>query len=61
MQKAVDLLSWLSNSGKEETGTGKYFAAQDQKNLHDSATDERVQESLLKVCEEISGVSFPKS
>ncbi len=59
MKKAVDLLSWLAVSERKETGTGKYFAAQDRGVAHKSASDEQTQDEFLKICEKISGISFP--
>lgn len=60
MKKAVDMPTWLTVSDRKDTGSGKYYAAQDQKALHKSASDQRVQEEFLRICEEVSGVSFPK-
>jgi len=61
MRKGVDMTTWLAISDRKETGTWNYYAAQDQKTLHKSANNESIQEEFLRICEEISGVSFPKS
>jgi hypothetical protein len=60
MEKATDLLGWLATHEKEGTGIGKYSAAQGQKSLHRAANDEKIQDEFLRICEEISGVPFPK-
>lgn len=60
MEKATDLLGWLATHEKEETGSGKYFAAQGQKSLHRAANDEKIQDEFLRICAEISGVPFPR-
>ena len=60
MEKATDLLGCLATHEKEETGSGKYFAAQGQKSLHRAANDEKIQDEFLRMCAEISGVPFPK-
>ncbi len=60
MKKATELPVWLVTNGREKTGSGKYLAAQDQKTLHKSAHDEKIQDEFLKICEEISGVPFPR-
>jgi hypothetical protein len=59
MKKAAELLSWLATHDRKETGSGKYHVAQHQKSLHKAANDEKVQEELLKICGDISGVPFP--
>jgi hypothetical protein len=61
MKKAVDMLTWLAVSEHKDSGSGNYYAAQDQKSVNKSANNERVQEEFLRICEEVSGVSFPKS
>lgn len=61
MKKAVEMPTWLAISDREDTGSGQYYAAQHQKALHKSANDERIQEELLRICEDITKVSFPKS
>lgn len=50
MEKATELLSWLATHEKEETGSGKYFAAQGQKSLHRAANDEKIQDEFLRIC-----------
>lgn len=61
MKKAIDLVSWLSTKEKEATGTGKYFAANSQRSPHKAAEDKGKQDEFLRICEEMSGVAFPKS
>jgi hypothetical protein len=60
MKKATDLPTWLATNDQKVTGSGKYFVAQDQKSLHKAANDEKIQEEFLRICEEISGVPFPR-
>jgi NAD(P)-dependent dehydrogenase (short-subunit alcohol dehydrogenase family) len=60
MKKAVDLPTWLAGSDRKDIGSGKYYVAQDQKALHKSANDERIQEEFLRICEKVSGIPFPK-
>lgn len=60
MKKATELPTWLATNDQKVTGSGKYFVAQDQKSLHKAANDEKIQEEFLRICEEISGVPFPK-
>lgn len=41
------------------TETGTYWVDSKQKSPKSETTDERKQDELLKICEEVSGVSFP--
>ena len=60
LKKAVDVPTWLATSDRKETGSRKYYVAQDQKALHKSANNECIQEEFLRICEDISEVAFPK-
>ena len=60
MKKAIDLATRLSTSDSKETGSGKYFTTQDSGNVNAAAKDVAKQEQFLKICEELSGVTFPK-
>ncbi|KAE9363301.1 short-chain dehydrogenase/reductase SDR [Stipitochalara longipes BDJ] len=59
MKKAIELPAWLATHEKEETGSGKYLAAQDGKGLHRKANDVGIQEEFMRICAEISRVDFP--
>ena len=58
-KKATELPTWVATHEMEETGSGNYFVAQHQKSLHKAANDEKIQVEFLRICGEISGVSFP--
>ena len=61
LQKADDMLSWLATGDQKEIGSGKYYAAQDgREGAHPRAKEEGIQDELLRICEEISGVKFSK-
>jgi len=60
LKKAIDMPVWLASSGAKEIGTGKLYAAQGSKKLHAKASDGAIQEKFLNICEQISGVAFPK-
>lgn len=60
MKKATELPTWLATHEMKETGSGKYFVAQDQKSVHKAANNEKVQDEFLRICGVISGVPFPK-
>ncbi|TAQ83660.1 hypothetical protein B7494_g8017 [Chlorociboria aeruginascens] len=59
LNKAVETVSWLACADVDEIGSGNYYSAQGSDDVHRAAGDEKIQEQFLKVCEEISGVSFP--
>ena len=60
-KKGAQTPTWLASSEPKETGTGKYYASSGRTQaLHPGAKDERTQEELLKICEKISGVAWPK-
>ena len=59
MKKAWELPAWLATHEREETGSGKYLAAQDGRGVHGKANDVGIQDEFMKICEEISGVKFP--
>jgi len=60
-EKGSELLVKLGEADPKEIGTGQYFGGSGEvRKTHRAATDEKIQEQFLKVCEEISGVPFPK-
>ncbi len=61
MKKAVDLATRLTNVDGKDIGTGKYFTVQDSASVNPAANDLGKQEEFLKICEELSGVRFPKN
>ncbi|PVH78975.1 putative daunorubicin C-13 ketoreductase [Cadophora sp. DSE1049] len=61
LKKADDMLSWLATGDQKDIGSGKYYAAQGgREGAHPRAKDEGIQEEFLKICEQLSGVKFPK-
>lgn len=50
----------LGSGDPKEIGSGGYYSGSGRRNPHQAASDEKVQEEFLKICERISGVSFPK-
>jgi len=60
MKKATELPTWLATHDRKETGSGKFFVAQDHNSLHRAANDEKIQDEFLRICEKISGVPFHK-
>jgi hypothetical protein len=58
--KGAELLIRLGEADPKEIGTGQYFAGSGVRKAHRAASDEKIQEQFLRVCEEISGVAFPK-
>jgi|SRR6185295_6346518 len=61
LQKGYETQAWLAVSHNEEAlVTGHYFYHQRQVNNSTQADDVAAQEKLLKACEAITGVAFPK-
>jgi NAD(P)-dependent dehydrogenase (short-subunit alcohol dehydrogenase family) len=60
MKKATELPARLAASDPKDIGSGKYYVAQHGHALHRAANDQETQDEFLKICENISGVSFPK-
>jgi NAD(P)-dependent dehydrogenase (short-subunit alcohol dehydrogenase family) len=60
MDKAIDLSIRLTGSTSKSEGSGKYFSAQGSIGVHPDASNVEKQEKLLKICEELSGVPFPR-
>lgn len=60
MKKTVDLGLRMANGTMKDLGSGKYFSAQGSGRSHVAAQDVEKQEKLLKICEELSGIPFPK-
>jgi NAD(P)-dependent dehydrogenase (short-subunit alcohol dehydrogenase family) len=61
LQKGYETQSWLAVSNDDKAKvSGFYFYHQQQKHHHPDADDLRNQEKLLQVCEEITGIPFPR-
>lgn len=62
LKKSDDMLIRLATGVAQDIGTGKYYAAQGggRGGQHPAASDQNVQDEFFKICEEISGVEFPK-
>jgi NAD(P)-dependent dehydrogenase (short-subunit alcohol dehydrogenase family) len=61
LKKGYETQVWLatSNEGKARV-SGRYFFHQKEKAHNSEADDVEVQDSFLKICGEITGVSFPE-
>jgi NAD(P)-dependent dehydrogenase (short-subunit alcohol dehydrogenase family) len=60
LQKGYETQVWLAVSNDEGARiTGKYFFHQKQVRSNPEAEDLQLQERLLKVCEEMTGIEFP--
>jgi NAD(P)-dependent dehydrogenase (short-subunit alcohol dehydrogenase family) len=61
LQKGYETQVWLASSNdKEALVTGKYFFHQKQSRYHNDADNIMLQNQLIALCEEMSGVSFTK-
>jgi NAD(P)-dependent dehydrogenase (short-subunit alcohol dehydrogenase family) len=60
MKKATELPTRLATSDPQDIGSGKYYVSQHGDSLHRAAKDQETQDEFLKICEKVSGVSFPK-
>ena len=49
----------LLATGETDDATGKYFYSSREKLPKKETMDEEVQDKLLKLCEEVTGVPFP--
>jgi NAD(P)-dependent dehydrogenase (short-subunit alcohol dehydrogenase family) len=62
LKKGYETQAWLAVSDDEKAKvSGHYFYHQQQRSYNTLANDIMVQEKLLKLCEEMTGVSFPSS
>jgi NAD(P)-dependent dehydrogenase (short-subunit alcohol dehydrogenase family) len=60
LQKGYETQSWLAASNDQKAKvSGHYFFHQKQESYNSVADDVKLQESLIKVLEEMTGVSFP--
>jgi NAD(P)-dependent dehydrogenase (short-subunit alcohol dehydrogenase family) len=60
LEKGYGTQVWLATSNDEKARvSGKYFFHQNERRYNPEADDEKLQEQFLRVCEEITGVSFP--
>ena len=61
LQKGYETQVWLAVSNDERAKvTGKYFFHQKERNCNPEANDVILQDKLLDLCEEITGISFPE-
>ena len=62
LQKGYETQVWLAVSNDEKAKvSGRYFFHQQEKRSNPEADDVDVQEKFLKICREITGISFPDS
>jgi len=60
LEKGAETQAWLAVSNDNEAKvSGRYFYHKREKYFQPAAGDPVVQEKLLALCEEISGISFP--
>src|ERR1043166_10088691 len=60
LQKGYETQVWLAVSNDEKAKTsGRYFFHQKEKQHNREADDIQIQERFLKLCKEITGVTFP--
>lgn len=60
LDKGYETQAWLAVSDdKEVLVSGRYFYHKKEKKFQSAAGDLRVQEKLLSLCEDVTGVSFP--
>lgn len=60
LRKGYETQVWLAVSDDEKAQvTGKYFYHQKERNCNPEANDVKLQDKLLAVCKEITGISFP--
>lgn len=61
LQKGYATQVWLAASNDEQAKvSGRYFFHQKERRYNSEADDVLLQEKFLKLCEEITGVSFPE-
>ena len=61
LQKGYETQAWLAVSNDDKaTVTGRYFHHKREVHYNPESTDVTLQEKFLKLCEEITGVSFPQ-
>src|SRR6187200_1575565 len=59
LEKGYETQVWLAGSNDEKANvSGRYFFHQKERHHNPEADDVQLQERLLKLCEEITGVSF---
>lgn len=62
LQQGYETQVWLATSDEEKAKvTGKYFFHKIERRHHPDADDIQLQEQLLRLCEEVTGVGFPRS
>ena len=60
LQKGYETQAWLATSNDEKAKvSGRYFFHQKERSYNPIADDVLLQERFLKLCEELTGVSFP--
>lgn len=61
LRKGFETQAWLAVSNDEEASvTGRYFHHKREAHYNPESTDVLLQEKFLKLCEEITGVTFPE-
>lgn len=61
LQKGYETQTWLAVSNDERAKvSGRYFFHQKERSYNPAANDVASQEKFLKLCEEITGVPFPR-
>jgi NAD(P)-dependent dehydrogenase (short-subunit alcohol dehydrogenase family) len=62
LQKGFETQVWLAVSDEAKAKvSGRYFFHQTERQFHPQADDVNLQEQLLKLCEEMTGVAMPKT
>jgi NAD(P)-dependent dehydrogenase (short-subunit alcohol dehydrogenase family) len=62
LEKGAETQAWLAVSNdKEAKVTGRYFFHKHETYFHKEAANPIIQEKLLNLCKDLSGVSFPSS
>ncbi len=60
LEKGYQTLTWLATSEEAEAlVSGHYFFHREQKRFAPTASDVRLQDELLAVCEQVTGVHLP--
>jgi hypothetical protein len=60
LQKGYETQVWLAVSNDEKAKvSGRYFFHREESDYNPEADDVQLQDRLLDVCREITGVSFP--
>lgn len=61
LRKGYETQVWLATSHDEQTQvSGRYFFHQRESRYHSEADDPRLQDALLRFCQELTGIPFPQ-